>query len=457
MDSQVQSGYGFVFFLSSEAASSAVKKIRKILIQGVTYDSSLSYRSEKELMAKGETSPKPTEHKVHNNNQSSPRADQSQPNRPPQHVPIYQYDQDPMRSAGTFVPATIPISPSGTPMNTSPIPTGYGNPSGNSSLPAGYYTVGRQSPVFLSVSVPPQQYNNVPHPNSPSRAFQVANSPRSVPYTTAPSYSFPPMQPMTTTDMPIMHLPPQQYPNYSPYPMMPHQQPLPMPMNPQQGSYVPQYYVAASAYPTDPNTGYSTSYANPMNAPPTASNVSIPHHMPPSPLLVQQQPLHLHIPSSRSDSPSMMRSVHSSSSSPIPSPMNQSGPTPSNSGGSGSSHGTPKYGRSKNTFFNSDPQGPPNSRTNPSPRNSMTSTPTSVYSRPPFPTRRSNSGEKQSPRTSSSDQMLTPSVHAALSHSHSQDDAVERLTVGIGALGQPVASPKQHDPASTSSQPDFAR
>lgn len=456
MDSQVQSGYGFVFFLSSEAASSAVKKIRKILIQGVTYDSSLSYRSEKELMAKGETSPKPTEYKGHSSNQSSPRADASQTNRPPHHVP-YQYDQDQMRSTGNFVPATIPISPSGTPMNTSPVPTGYGNPSGNSSLPSGYYTVGRQSPVFLSVSVPPQQYNNVPHPNSPSAAFQVANSQRSVPYTTTPGYTFPPMQPMTTNDMPIMHLPPQQYPNYAPYPMMTHQQSLPMPMNSPPGSYVPQYYLTTPAYATDPNTGYSTSYANPMNAPPPSPGVTIPHHMPPSPILVQQQPLHLHIPSSGSESPSMMRSVHSSSGSPVPSPMNQNGPTPLNSGSSGSSHGTPKYGRSKNAFFNSDHQVPPNNRTNPSPRNSMTSTPTSLYSRPPFPTRRSNSGEKQSPRTSSSDQMLTPHVHAVLSHSHSQDEAVERLTVGIGALGQPVASPKQQDPASSSFQPDLAR
>lgn len=194
-----------------------------------------------------------------------------------------------------------------------------------------------------------------------------------------------------------------------------------------------------------------------MNAPPPSPSVTIPHHLPPSPILVQQQPLHLHIPSSGSESPSMMRSVHSSSGSTVPSPMNQIGPTPSNSGSSGSSHGTPKYGRSKNAFFSSDLQVPPNNRSNPSPRNSMTSTPTSVYSRPPFPTRRSNSGEKQSPRASSSDQMLTPHVHAVLSHSHSQDDAVERLTVGIGALGQPVASPKQQDPASLSFQPNLAR
>lgn len=45
----VQSGYGFIYYFQAEAAKAATAAIKKRLINGVTYDSSLSYRSEQVL------------------------------------------------------------------------------------------------------------------------------------------------------------------------------------------------------------------------------------------------------------------------------------------------------------------------------------------------------------------------------------------------------------------------
>jgi RNA recognition motif-containing protein len=51
-DTLVQSGYGFIYFFHPEGAVAASETIRKKLINGVTYDCSLSYRSEQDLKGK---------------------------------------------------------------------------------------------------------------------------------------------------------------------------------------------------------------------------------------------------------------------------------------------------------------------------------------------------------------------------------------------------------------------
>lgn len=237
---QVQSGYGFVFFYDSSAAAAAVKRIRKVLIHGVTYDSSLSYRSEKELSIKSDESPKNSTQAL--NFRRSP--------------PSENYD---LKSSDALQSSSSPAHHGNGSLQ-------YMVPSSRPAMiPSHYIVPGSVSPTYLSMNqnsfpptVPTQSMNmNMESSYSGSRPFlvsQTSPAPTYVPANSSPQHI--PYQPNgnacpAEVRYPVNHYVQQSnFPVYSNYPG---QQPQPIihgaPVAPQ---FVHQYFAPQASSPTPP-------------------------------------------------------------------------------------------------------------------------------------------------------------------------------------------------------------
>lgn len=468
LDGQVQSGYGFIFFLNSNAASTAVKKIKKVLIQGVTYDSSLSYRSEKELMTKVDSSPKDRDNSQRQSHfplhpqqkpstivntdstfgqysslQDVPAQNQYQqqlsqqiqtpqhpqhppPLRSPAHEHQYQSDQYASQHSNLYPPLSHTRSPS-----SSPIPLSLPQPSTN---PPGYYSVGQQSPSFapMNISHQQQQFPNMPHPNSSGQGYQMPNIALGMQYTAAPtnsipagSYPFTPMQSIGQTSDSGSSDSQQYAHNFPSYQIMTQQ-----PTNNIPQAYLQQHYYFTGAYP-DPNSVYNMNTVLPpyTNIPPPPS-VTIPTHGPPfNHANLQRQPPHAHIPPAYVENTSMMN--HSNQ------PPNHHSPNPpfmqSNHGyhSTGSHHNAPKFNVSRSAPSTSSEN---QYRTNPSP------TANTSFVRPPAgPNRRNYSHEKlnsvanESAQQNQSNTTNIAGVQSSASSSSRSDDPVDRSARGTAS------------------------
>ena len=207
----VQSGYGFVYFFQPEGAVAARETVRKRLINGVTYDCSLSYRSEQDLKGKSavmkaeskgnspsgsvsssmshDTKASVAMHPHHNNQQQN----QQQPYLHQPQVMQQFVPQMPMQ----FVPMQ--------PMYTAAYPLPY---AGNNALPQHYQGNGissQLSPMLVpnpiqtshNASSPPMPYV-IPPPMMPTPVFipspHAMFSPSSMTHSPSSPYSSSPPQ-----------------------------------------------------------------------------------------------------------------------------------------------------------------------------------------------------------------------------------------------------------------------
>lgn len=200
----VQSGYGFVYFFQPEGAVAARETVRKRLINGVTYDCSLSYRSEQDL--KGKSAGMKAESKG-NSPCGSVSSSMSHDTKAPQVMHPHQSNQQqnqPYMHQPQMMQQFVPQMPMQfvpmQPMYTAAYPVPYAN---NNAIPTQQYQgngiSSQLSPMLVpnpiqtshNTSSPPMPYV-IPPPMMPAPVF--IPSPHAMFSPSSPYSSSPPQQ-----------------------------------------------------------------------------------------------------------------------------------------------------------------------------------------------------------------------------------------------------------------------